>query len=121
VADLTVQSITEAGLAPSTSSAAGGGDTFTNDSSERTFLQVTNGSGSSITVTITPTNASRSVPGFGTMTKANGGGTVANGATKLFGPFPSASYNNASDKVSVSYSGVTSVTVAALKLPAASA
>lgn len=113
---LTVTDVTEAGVAMTLASAAGGGDSFANDSSGRTFLVVTNGSGGSITVTITPATASVFVPGHGTLTKAAGGAAVAAGVTKIFGPFPT-TYNDSSGRVAVTYSGVTSLTVGVFRVP----
>lgn len=118
MATLTVATIAEAGVALSAVAAAGGGDQFINAGDARTFLYVNNGGGSSITVTITAQVASASVPGKGLMTKANGGGSVTNGTAKLFGPFPAEMFNDASGYVQVTYSGVTSVTVQAFRLPA---
>jgi len=111
---LAEQIIVEAGIAPSFAAAAGGGDTFANDGDA--LLYVKNGGGGSVTVTITAQAVSLTVPGRGAMTKANAGGAVAAGADRVFGPFPPASFNNASGQVAVTYSGVTSVTVAALRL-----
>lgn len=117
MATLTPAVITEAGVAISLSAAAGGGDQFANPSDARTYLHVNNGGGGSITVTITAQVASAQVPGKGLMTKANGGGSVANGAAKVFGPFPAEMFNDANGNVQVTYSGVTSVTVGAFRLP----
>lgn len=116
MATLSVTDVVEAGVTLTLAAAAGGGDVFANDNDNRTFLAVANASGSSITVTVTAQDASENVPGFGTVTKANGGGSVANGATKLFGPFPAAAFNNSSGQVAVTYSSATSVTVAAFKV-----
>lgn len=116
MATLTVADIVEAGVTYTLAAAGGSGDVFPNDNDNRTFLAVANASGGSITVTITAQDTTETVPGFGTVTKSNGGGSVANGATKLFGPFPAAAYNNSSGQVSVTYSGTTSVTVAAFKV-----
>ena len=93
--------------------AASGGDVFANDG--ETYFAVTNGGGSSVTVTITAQNTSTTKTGFGTVTKANGGAAVAAGDTDVFGPFPTGAFNNSSGQVAVTYSGVTSVTVAAFK------
>lgn len=116
MAVLTVTEITEAGVADGAAAAAGGGDSFANPDDERTVLKVINGGGGSITVTITPAVVAATLPGFGAVTKANGGGSVGAGATRYFGPFPKA-YNDANGRVNVTYSGVTSVTVAALRAP----
>lgn len=116
MAVLSVTDITESGALDGAAAAAGGGDSFANDDQERTFLLVINGGGSPITVTITPAVASGTLPGFGTVSKAAGGGSVSNGTRRYFGPFPAA-YNDANGRVAVTYSGVTSVTVAALRCP----
>lgn len=115
MAALSIQSIVETGIVPSFTAAAGGGDTFVNDGN--VYLHVKNGGGGSITVGITAQKTSATVPGRGTLTKANGGGAVAAGAEKLFGPFPPTSFNNASGQCAVTYTAVTSVTVGAFKLP----
>lgn len=106
---LTVQEISRAGLVATAAAAAGGGDTFPNDG--RTFLRVINGGGSSITVTITTTAT------LGGEAVADTAVAVANGVTRDIGPFPPAIYNNDSGQVAVGYSGVTTVTVAAIRLP----
>lgn len=90
--------------------AAGGGDTFANDG--QTFFIVKNGDASDHTVTfaqqlaqdgVTPTNPARNVTA---------------GHTCIFGPFPTGIYNGSDNLgVHVSYSAVTSVTVAAVKFP----
>lgn len=111
MADLTIQTIVRTGLNPSFSAAAAGGDTLTNDG--RTFLHVKNGDASEHTVTI----ASR-------VTNAPAGTTVSNlavavpaGGERLIGPLQKSAFNNAQNKVSLSYDAVTSVTIAAVKLP----
>lgn len=115
MAALSVQTIVEAGLAHTTASAGGSGDTFANPEDQTTFLLVTNGSGGSINVTFTTQQATASVPGAGNVTLSDRVVAVANGATKLIGPFPPR-FNNSSGAVAVSYSGTSSVTVAALRL-----
>jgi precorrin-6B methylase 1 len=116
MATLTLQTILLAGAVITPVAAAGGGDEFANASDERTYLQVTNGSGGSINVTIPAQQANVAVAGFGTLDLDDEVIAVANGATKLIGPFPSAKFNNASGRVEVEYSGVSSVTVAAVRL-----
>ena len=79
-------------------------------------LLVTNGGGSPITVTI-QTTAQK-----GGLDVADGGGSVAAGVTRVFGPFPSNLFAQADDavvgpnKVLVDYSAVTSVTRAVLSV-----
>lgn len=116
MAALTVQSFDIDGAAITTTSAAGGGDTFVNDASERTFFRITNGGGSSITVTFTSQVTSADTIGLGKVALSNLAVSVAAGVTKYIGPFSGRRFNNASGAVAVSYSGVTSVTVAAVKM-----
>jgi len=115
MATLSIQTITEAGLAPSLGAAGGSGDVFPNTGRE--FLMVENGGGSSVTVTIEAQVTTARAPGMGTVTKGDAGGAVAAGETKLFGPFPPRAFNNADRRVEVTYSGTTDVTVAAIRLP----
>jgi hypothetical protein len=105
MAVLTVQEISRAGLSPSYSAANAGGDEAPND--EITFLHVKNGSGGSIDVTIqTP----GTVDGLAITDR-----TVAVPASeeRMIGPFPSSVY---SSTLTISYSGVTSLTIAAIRL-----
>lgn len=107
---LTVQTISRSGLAPSYSNGDATNDhQFLNDG--KTFVHVKNGGGSSITVTIqTP----GSVDGLAV---ADRDVTVANGAEKMIGPFPTATYNQSGGLVYLDLSADTSVTLAAFKLP----
>lgn len=115
MATMTVQTITNAGITPAYA-AANDGDVFTNTGNE--LLHVKNGGGGSITVTITPARASSDVPSFGTMSKATVSVAVAAGAEGVIGPFEPHAFNNSSGQVVVNYSGVTTVTSGAFKLPA---
>lgn len=114
---LTVQKIVEAGLTPSFVAAAVGGDTADN-SDGKTFIHVKNGGGGSINVTITAAAGVSPVadPKLGTLTKANIVKSVAAGAEAIIGPLKKQAFNNSSQQLSITYSGVTSVTVAALKI-----
>lgn len=105
---LTVQEPTPSGVVVSTAAAAALGDEFANTGKE--ILEVTNGSGGALTVTVTAQKACS----HGTL--HNGGGSVAAGATKRFGPFPRDRFNDINGKVQVTYSGVTSLTVAVIKV-----
>jgi hypothetical protein len=90
------------------------GDAYVNDG--RTFLVVTNGGGAPITVTVAVQRTTIKVPGAGTVTFAAIPVTVAAGATKWIS-VPQGPYNNSSGRVVVTYSGVTSVTVGAVRVP----
>jgi hypothetical protein len=108
MAALSIQTAVPAGIALSFASAASGGDTMVNDG--KTVLIVKNASGSAITVTVT---AKAACP-LGSL--HNISVSVANGAEQIIGPFLPAIYNNTSGAVEITYSSVTSVTVAALKV-----
>jgi hypothetical protein len=80
------------------------------------YLVVVNGSGGSITVTLQSTATKDG------LAVANGGGTVAAGTTRVFGPLISRLFEQAANaatgpnKVLVDYSAVTSVTRYVLKV-----
>lgn len=100
----TLASIAAAGVA-----AAGGGDTFAHSGKEVLFI--TNGGGGSITVTLT----SRA-DNFGQVLTAHDiTRTVAAGATAVIGATEASKFrDSATGLVNVTYTGVTSVTVALL-------
>lgn len=112
MAALATQSIVLTGLAPTYAAAAGGGDTFTPD--DRTFIQVKNGSGGAITVTVaTPgtiiglgiADVSVSVP--------------ATTGDRMIGPFPAQHFADPADGLAdITYSGVTSLTIGVFKASA---
>lgn len=108
MATLTASSVTTSGLTDSLTAAAGGGDEFANTGHE--WFEVLNGSGGSITVTFTTSATVQGEP------IADRAVTVANGARKKIGPFPTDVYNDSNGKVQVAYSGATSVTVGVFKL-----
>ena len=106
---LTVTDITRAGVAPTLTAAAGGGDSFVNDG--RVYLHINNGGGGSITLTVV---TQKTVDGKAVADDAI---TVPNGAARIVGPFPPSIYNDANQQVQLTYSGVTSVTVNPFRLP----
>lgn len=111
---ISAQSITDAGIVPSLS-AVNSEDTFQDDGSSRQFLEVSNGSGGSINVTVVAVQTNANVPGVGNLTISNIVVAVANGARKLIGPFTPA-YRSAAGIVIVQYSGTSSVTAGLFKL-----
>lgn len=115
MATLTRQDITEAGLEASYASAASGGDQVANDG--RTVLHVKNAGGAARTVTVTAQDSSESVPGFGTMTRADIAVAVPDAGDRFIGPLPLEAFNDAAGNIQISYSAVTGVTIAALRLP----
>jgi hypothetical protein len=111
MAALTTQYVAQAGLQEAQVAASGGGDTFT--PGDRTWLEVTNGGGSPITVTLAtyPDTApwGAAIPDQTV--------TVTNGTTKKIGPLLGSQYANPSGGAgNITYSGVTSVTVGVYSL-----
>jgi len=112
MATLTVNTVTQAGFRDDNAlvAAAGGGDAFAPGAD--TFVRINNGGGSAITATF-------ATPGsIGGLTIADGGGSVTNAQSRLFGPFPPELYADpTTGLVTLTYSGVTSVTVGVFKIP----
>ena len=112
MATLTVNPVTQAGFRDDNAlvAAAGGGDAFAPGAD--VFVRVNNGGGSPITVTFATPNT---VGGLGI---ADGGGSVTNAQSRLFGPFPPEIYADpTTGLVTTTYSGVTTVTVGAFRIP----
>lgn len=112
MAELTLQQITEAGGAVTYSSAAEAGDTA--DNSGNTFLHIKNGSGGSITVTITAQTTTVENTIYGDLTKANASIAVEGSGEAFIGPFKPAAFNDTDSEIAITYSAVTSLTIAAL-------
>ena len=108
MATLTVQTASLAGAVPTFVAAAGGGDELPNTG--RQIFYVKNGDGSPHDVTIN--SVATCDQGF----DHNVTVTVAAGVEKIIGPFPTARWNDTgTGRVAVTYSAVTSVTVAAVR------
>lgn len=110
MAAITIQQMVPTGLEATYAAASAGGDTFANDG--KTFLHVKNGDVSDKTVTIASTVID---PPAGTAA-ANIAVVVTAGEERMIGPLNQNGYNNANGDVAVTYSAVTSVTVAAIRL-----
>jgi hypothetical protein len=109
MAILSVQKPAPGGLDITFAAAAGGGDSFPNTGKE--FFLAKNASGGAITITFDApgtcsfglaANAAHDVAGAVAMTNGE----------RIFGPFPPAQFNDGNGRVQVTYSGVTSLTVA---------
>ena len=108
---LATQSVTRAGLAPAYAAAAGGGDTFAPD--RNSFLQVKNGSGGAITVTIVTPRTDA----VGNPVADNTISVPATTGDRMIGPFPAEIYGDpTTGLVNVTYSGTTSLTVGVFNL-----
>ncbi len=113
---LTAINIAMAGVAPAYA-AVNASDTLKIDDSERNFLHVKNGGGGSINVTLVAVKTSGRIDGIGNVTVSNRVVAVANGAERMIGPIPPG-FADADGIVTIQYSGTSSVTAAAFKLPA---
>lgn len=112
MATLTTQVINRAGATITPVAAAGGGDAMACGSGM--MLEVVNGGGSPITVTLNVPAARTYEPNVAITSPAV---SVSNGTTKWFGPIDAQTFQDPTTGLcSITYSGVTSVTVAAVQL-----
>lgn len=114
---LTLQTPAETGTTLTYASCTGGGDTFANNG--KVYLHIKNASGGSITVTIAKTSsATVNDPVLGILTKADVAVAIGAGAEKMIGPFKPDAFNATAGTglVSITYSGVTSLTIAAIQV-----
>ena len=109
MATLAYSRIQIAGTLKATTAASAGGDKVAPN--DHGFLEVNNGGGSSITVTV-------AVPGNTKYGQAapDVAVAIAAGANKRIGPFPVDLADPSDGLVAITYSGVTSVTVEALEV-----
>jgi len=109
MATLTVQTAVLAGVTPSYAACAGGGDDFLNTGRE--MVHIKNGSGGALVVTfVTPKT-------YQGVALADPTVSVGAGSEEMIGPFPPGIFNGAAALLSMTYSGVTSLTIAVIKLP----
>lgn len=104
---LTVLQASLSGTVVTYTAAGAGGDTFAIGGSDSVCLRVKNGGGSAIT-------ASVQFPGttpYGVANPARQSASIAAGAEVVIGPIPASAVDATTGLVSVTYSGVTSVTV----------
>jgi hypothetical protein len=112
MATLINQVINRAGTVITPVSAAGGGDAMTCGSNM--MLEVVNGGGSPITVTLNVPAARTYEPNVAITSPAV---SVTNGTTRWFGPIDAQTFQDPTTGLcSITYSAVTSVTVAAVQL-----
>lgn len=110
MATLTNQILTRAGITPTYAAATGGGDAMvcSNDS----FFHIKNGGGSPITVTLAIPSSASTWPNA---PYSNIQVTVNNASEKMIGPIaPGLFQDPVTGLCTITYSGVTSVTVASL-------
>ncbi len=109
---LTVNSLSRDGVDDAGVAADAGGDQFANSGAE--FFRIHNGGGAQITVTIATQLA---VDGEAVADKTV---DVPAGESRVIGPFPTGLYNDSSNNIQLTYSGVTSVTVGVFSVPSVS-
>lgn len=110
MATLTVQEITRVGTAVTPVAAGAGGDKMA--PSDDSFLIVVNGGGGAITVTVATPGTALTDVGIADLSVS-----VGAGLTRYIGPLPYAYFANPTDGLcDITYSGVTTVTVAAVRL-----
>lgn len=103
MATLTPTALSRAGVDMAGVAADAAGDEWANTGKE--FVEVKNGSGSSITVT---NDIKATVDGAAVTDPTV---TIAAGATKMIGPYPTGAYNDpTTGRARIAYSAVTSVT-----------
>jgi hypothetical protein len=111
MAVLTAQAAGMAGTAITLTAAAGGGDAYIPTDGDRSWLWIKNGGVGSITVTVTVAGTS-----FG-QNNPDVAVVVANGAERMIGPLvPELAGPDTVGTIGFSYTGVTSVTVAIVRL-----
>lgn len=112
MAVLTPKTPVLAGLVFAGAAAAGGGDSFANTGIE--FFYANNASGGAITITFDSPNTCN----FNVAANAahDDAVVVSAGTAQIIGPFPPGRFNDGSGNVQVTYSGVTSLTVAVFKV-----
>ena len=109
MATLTAVTAVRTGVTMVPVAAAGGGDQFLNFGRE--IVYVKNASGGSITLTFAPAG----LPGG--LALATYTVVVAPAAERIIGPFDPAYFSSVAGVVTITYSGVTSLTVALLSVP----
>ena len=99
---IAARKIVEGGTAESLTTCATGGDEFLNSGVE--FLHIVNDHASvQYTVSVTAQTTSIRHPSYGALTKANQTVSVAAGSEAFMGPFRQNAFNDANNKVQVTY------------------
>jgi len=112
MATLTAQQISQSGLKPVYAAAAVAGDLVVNTGIQ--YFHVKNGSGVSVTSTVTPVITTVVDPLLGTLVKETATLILGAGEVGFLGPFETEAFNSTDGTVEIEYSAVASVTVAAL-------
>ena len=115
MAIISTQTVDEAGVQITTAAvAAEGGDKWDNNGNQQILLK--NGSGGSVTITVTTQVTSFESSQYGDATKSNTTLAVAAGQLAILGPFNVSAYNDVDGYCNISYSATTSVEVAIFEI-----
>lgn len=116
MAALTTQVVKETGLAPTYASCTGGGDTCTPGGA--TFLHVKNASGGALVVTVADDGTVMPGGVAAPTTAADIVVSVPGGGERMIGPITPERFARAADgQAAITYSGVTSLTIAVIQGP----
>ena len=102
MATLSANKIIEDGLTSSTIACTDTGDEFVNSGIE--FLKFVNTDATTYTITITAQTTNVKHQNFGKLTKSNITKTIAQNQTVFIGPFKQNAFNDANNKVQITYS-----------------
>jgi len=114
MATIVAQAVSESGITPVYTATEVGGDLV--DNGGNTFLHFINAGESTITITVAAQITSVENEMYGDLTKANATLSLEAGVDGFIGPFTTGAYNDTNNQISITYSSVTSLTVAALYL-----
>lgn len=116
MATLTVQTVVEAGIAPSYAAAATA-DEFVNPSDQSVFVHYKNTNAAARTITVLKQKASVAVPDYGALALSDLAVNLpANTGDVMLGPFPAGKYNDGNGKVQLTLSANAGVTVAVIRV-----
>ena len=120
MATVTPQSATLAGVTPTYNTATTGGDKVAASLNERTYVHVKNAAASPVTLTIALQSGALYQDGVGMVTPSDLSISIpATTGEKIIGPIPQA-YIGSDGNFNLAWSSATSVTFAAITLPALS-
>tara|TARA_R110001606_G_scaffold382043_1_gene543585 strand:+ start:1206 stop:1550 length:345 start_codon:yes stop_codon:yes gene_type:complete len=112
MAILIAQKITQSGLNPVYTAALAAGDVLVNTGIQ--YFHVKNESGSSVTASVTPVISTVIDPLLGTLVKEIASLTLTAGQAGFLGPFETDAFNSPTGQLTLTYTAVTNITVAAL-------
>lgn len=110
---LTVQDIVQAGLERALAAANADGSKFINTGKE--FIELVNGGGGDITVTINYNPDNRAALNPSGLAVGDRAVVVTAGEARLIGPFPPSQFSDSTNYAHMTFSGVGSLTVAVLR------